>query len=395
MKDLRAFQMEKFKKNLEYVMKNSSFYSEKLKDIKSQDISRYSDLEKLPFTTADHIKKENMGFLCVSQNSIERIITLPSSGTSGPVKRMWFTAGDQNRTIDFFSEGMSRIVKPGWKVIIFMPWKTPGSVGDLLSKGIKNIGCIPVKYGAIEDYEHAGTLAAQQNLSCYVGLPSQMYQLCVSNGSLNPDVVLLSGDYVPVSTINILKQKWKCHVYNHYGMTEMGFGGGVECWAHDGYHLRDEDLIFEVVDLKTGKQALPGQWGEVVFTTLSHCGMPLIRYRTGDISRWLDSPCKCGSQIWRLDRVRGRISNYFQLEDKTWFSIHNLDEILCNFPCILDYTAKRIGNVLELRLKVAENTDMDVLAEAVKSSLPKGIHLLILAGNGFITDGRLKRTITM
>ena len=81
--------------------------------------------------------------------------------------------------------------------------------------------------------------------------------------------------------VKTLRTVWGGDVYNHYGTTEMGLGGGVECAAHRGYHLREADLYFEIVDPLTGEHVEDGEFGEVVFTTLTREGMPLIRYRMG------------------------------------------------------------------------------------------------------------------
>ena len=90
--------------------------------------------------------------------------------------------------------------------------------------------------------------------------------------------VLLTTDYVPEAIVEFVERLWRCTVYNHYGMTEMGLGGGVECQARRGYHLREADLYFEIVNPQTEMPVVEGETGEVVFTTLTRRGMPLIRY---------------------------------------------------------------------------------------------------------------------
>ena len=118
--------------------------------------------------------------------------------------------------------------------------------------------------------------------------------------------VLLSADCAARSLVRTIEASWRCRVFDHYGMTEMGLGGGIDCRARAGYHLRENDLYFEVVDPATGRPVPEGESGEVVFTTLNRLGMPLIRYRTGDISRFLPEPCSCGSGLRRLDYIGGR-----------------------------------------------------------------------------------------
>ena len=96
-------------------------------------------------------------------------------------------------------------------------------------------------------------------------------------------------------------------------MTEMGYGGGVECDVHDGYHLREADLFVEIVDPVT-RQPLPdGVYGEVVFTTLTRRAMPLIRYRTGDMARFLTDALPLWHVLRRLSRIQGRLANTVSL----------------------------------------------------------------------------------
>jgi phenylacetate-coenzyme A ligase PaaK-like adenylate-forming protein len=120
-------------------------------------------------------------------------------------------------------------------------------------------------------------------------------------------------------------------------MTEMGLGGGVECEALDGYHLREGDLYFEVVDHETGEACPDGAVGEVVFTTLTRRGMPLIRYRTGDIARIIPQPCPCGSSLRRMERVRGRWDGAVRLGPECTLTLSDMDEALFRLTGLLDY----------------------------------------------------------
>jgi phenylacetate-coenzyme A ligase PaaK-like adenylate-forming protein len=122
-------------------------------------------------------------------------------------------------------------------------------------------------------------------------------------------------------------------------MTEMGHGGGVECEALDGYHLREADLYFEVVDYKTGEACPDGDTGEVVFTTLTRQGMPLVRYRTGDIARMITQPCPCGSILKRMDYVKGRWDSLVRLDTDCTLTVCEMDEALFRLPGLLDYRA--------------------------------------------------------
>ena len=126
--------------------------------------------------------------------------------------------------------------------------------------------------------------------------------------------MLLSTDQAPAPLVAAIEQAWGCRVFDHYGTTETGLGGGVECEAHDGLHLREADLLFEVVEPATGRSLPDGEEGEIVFTTLTREAMPLIRYRTGDLGRLLPgralrlgaAPARAGARPSRRRRAAGR-----------------------------------------------------------------------------------------
>ena len=123
-----------------------------------------------------------------------------------------------------------------------------------------------------------------------------------------------------------------CEVFNHFGMTEMGFGVAVECSAHQGCHIRENDILVEVINPDTGAALPDGQTGELVFTTLDRRAMPFLRYRTGDMGRLLPCPCPCGSFVRRMLPQGGRLAG----KGRLWA----LDGVLLACPGVVDYTLK-------------------------------------------------------
>jgi phenylacetate-coenzyme A ligase PaaK-like adenylate-forming protein len=121
-------------------------------------------------------------------------------------------------------------------------------------------------------------------------------------------------------------------------MTEMGLGGGVECEARRGYHLREADLLFEIIDPSTGERVPNGEYGEVVFTTLTRRGLPLIRYRTGDVSRFIPGTCPCGTHLKTLERITHRLGGRTRI-DTHYMSMADLDEALFAIDGVLNFTA--------------------------------------------------------
>lgn len=151
--------------------------------------------------------------------------------------------------------------------------------------------------------------------------------------------VLLSTDYVPSAIVSELGPAWGCQVYNHYGMTEMG-GGGGEYEAREGYHLREAGLYFEVIDPRTGEPLPDGETGELVFTTLTRKGMPLIRYLTGDVARLISEPCPCGSALRRLSIVNGRSDGRVDFGHGVVLTLPDMDEALFPLPGLLNYETR-------------------------------------------------------
>ena len=353
---LRAWQLEQVRKTIKYAKNNSVFYQQRLRDVSESVIESMSDMQHIPFSYPEDIVREGKSFVCVPQREISRITTLSTSGSLGNPKRIYFTENDLERTVDFFVHGMSTMVSAGQAVLILMSSRTENSIGDLLQKGLRRIGVSAEIHGNVKDVPAA--LKAARRFNCLVGIPAEIMRLCREDESLRPESVLLSADYVPESVIQGIKETWHCKVFTHYGMTETGFGGGVQCEAGLEYHLRDADLLVEIVDFNTGLPVPPGQYGEVVLTTLRNEAMPLIRYRTGDIARMNDSPCPCGGILPRLDKVMGRRANMIFLESGMYLSIHELDEIMFAISGLKDYRAKLMGGK-ELNLTVEADRELD------------------------------------
>jgi len=196
-----------------------------------------------------------------------------------------------------------------------MPCERPGSVGELVAAGVERIGSRALRVGAIPPNgsrdEEILELMRREGVSTGLATAHTAARLAKKSAGdaviqKNMRTILLSGQYVSKEEKADIERIWNCMIYEHYGMTEMGLGGAMACEARVGYHPREADLLFEIVDPETGKVLPEGEYGEIVFTTLTRRAMPLIRYRTGDFSRMLPCPCVCGSVLKRLDKVGDR-----------------------------------------------------------------------------------------
>jgi phenylacetate-CoA ligase len=341
---LKAYQLQRVNEIIDYARRNAPFYRRHLAALPAAPLSALSDIARILFTTPSDLATDPFSFLTVRQDDIARIVTLRTSGSTGEAKRLFFTEGDLELTVDFFHHGMSTLVRPGQRVAVLLPGERPDSVGDLLARGLRRMDVHALLYGPVMDPVHAAEAIASFGAHCLVGIPTQVLAVARSRpgaaiGKGSIESILLSTDYVPRAIAETLEEVWGCRVFNHYGMTEMGLGGGVECEALDGYHLREADLYFEVVDHETGEPCPDGAMGEVVFTTLTRQGMPLIRYRTGDIARIIPQPCPCGSVLRRMERVRGRWDSAVRLGPECTLTLSDMDEALFRLPGLLDYRA--------------------------------------------------------
>ncbi|SKC46688.1 DVU_1553 family AMP-dependent CoA ligase [Maledivibacter halophilus] len=338
--ELDNYILNKLHQNIKYVKENSIFYKNHLKN--TNKISSFKDFEKIPFTTDLDIRKNPGHFLCVSPSHISRIVTLRTSGTTGENKRIFFTKEDQELTIDFFKIGMSTLVEEKDKVLILLPGEREGSVGDLLGKALKRLGVKVYIYGPVHNSEKVLEIIKNRKINSLVGIPIQILSLSrykKSKEEIKLKSILLSTDYASNTVIKEIEKTFNCKVFDHYGMTEMGLGGGVECEALKGYHLREADLYFEIIDPITKEKLPNGKWGEVVFTTLTRKGMPLIRYKTGDISRIINTPCLCGTYLRRLDKIIFRKKEGVLLGDIEILTIGELDDILFSINELMDFKA--------------------------------------------------------
>ncbi|GHV28333.1 hypothetical protein AGMMS4952_11710 [Spirochaetia bacterium] len=357
---LREYRREKHEEAERRARQNSPFYREHTGG----------------FIDANTIIEQGERMLCVPLGDVARIRTLHTSGSTGAPKRVWFTEGDMERTVSFFSRGMRPLVREGETCIAMLSNDSPGSVADLLRRGLARNGVNCVIHGAIQGPEAAEIAAGAQ---CYVGLPAELFWLCRYAPQLRPETVLLSADYVSDSITKVLTAEWGCRVFTHYGMTETCYGLAVQGWDQGGHHIRLEDYIVEIIDPLTGMELEPGQEGEIVLTSLSSEAMPLIRYRTGDIGSLIISPG--GSDLPKLGKIRGR-REYL----KNRLNIHMLDDLIFTLPGIRGYRAALEKGLLRLTLEGGAVNEKN-LSEQL------GIDVRVEYGTAFPYGGKRKLEI--
>jgi phenylacetate-coenzyme A ligase PaaK-like adenylate-forming protein len=250
-------------------------------------------------------------------------------------------------------------------VLILLPSQRPGSVGALLKIGLELLGCTATIYGPVDEEEKVLQLIRELDANLLVGAPVHLHRLVrwdeaykiLPKGQIRS--LLTSTDTLANTIRANLHAIWGCEVFDHWGMTETGLGGGVECEAHAGFHLRTADLFVEIIDPETGQVLPDGKLGEVVVTTLTRSAMPLIRYRTGDLSRLIPGYCECGSFIPRLERIANRVGAGVQLESGL-LTQSMLDEALFQIKEVLDFSVSYDNPTLSLDFRVIGNDRVSV-----------------------------------
>jgi len=310
-KTLAAWQLDELRRTLAWARTASGFHAGRLAGLDLERLREPADLALLPRMTSVDLAAP--GLLTVSQDEVARVVTLATSGSSGPPKRLLFSEADLARTLDFFRVGMGTLAGPGDAVLVLLPGRRDQGVADLLSRALPGLGARAVL--PPEGWTPAllpGLLEAEA-VTCLIAAPAQLLALLAHAGASAAcrrflRALLASGEPLPPDLRAEVESAWSCEVFDHWGMTETGYGGGVECSAHSGYHLREADLLVEVADFRTGAPLPAGVQGEILVTTLGERALPLVRYRTGDAARLLPGPCPCGSGLRRLGPVPGRLA---------------------------------------------------------------------------------------
>lgn len=391
--DLDRWQLERLREILNYAKGRSLFYGEHLSKVRAEDIARREDLSRIPFTTAEQLRGDPKSWLCCGAKEIERIITLKTSGTTAAPKRVFFRQEDQERTVDFFAHGMRELVSPGDRALILMPGRQPGSVGDLLRQALERIGVSAVLGEKAADLAATYDLLRTSRCSCIVGIPVQVLGLAEYGAGLPAGQraglksVLLSADAAHPALVKRVQALMRCQVFNHFGMTEMGFGAAVECSVHQDCHLRENHILAEVIDPDTGAPLPDGQPGELVLTTLDRRAMPFLRYRTGDMGILLPGPCPCGSFIRRILPWGGRRADRGRL----W----ELDGVLLACPEVVDYSFAETAEGLELTLFGVVPPDCrEAGRRLAQAGLPPPSRISARTISGFSGTGMQKRGLS-
>lgn len=300
--EMERYRIAALRRLVAYARKRSRFYSRLYDGLPFPEC--VEDFQKYPLTCESDLVENGAGMLCIPQSEVSRIVTLQTSGTTHSPKRIFFSRGDIALTIDFFRHGMATLCSAGDRALILFPGAAPDSVGALLRTALRDNGLEVF----LSDTGGAAELIAEENITVVCGPPRCLVQAAKSSaGASSVRAVLSSSDLLETEQKRVLISSWGCEVFDHYGMTEAGLGIAVECRAHTGMHIRENDLYFETIS-SDGSPLPDGEYGELVMTTLTRSAMPFIRYRTGDFGRILSARCDCSSALRRIESAKRRKS---------------------------------------------------------------------------------------
>lgn len=354
--ELEKYQLNTLNNLIKYAKENSPFYKKIYKDLDT--VNSLDELYKIPIINKDDIISNGTKMVCVNQSEISRIVSIDTSGTMGKHKRIYFTEEDQKLTVDFFIQGLSFLVKKDDIMMIMLPFKRENSVGDLIRKSLEIMEVKPILNGSLSSFKETADLMINENVNSIVGMPVEILALGKyikkENLPIKIKSILLSADMVNDTFIEEIKKVYNCEVFNHFGMTETGLGGAVDCFYHEGMHIRENDLLIEIVNPITRESMKDGESGEIVITTLTRKAMPLIRYATGDISSFRQGNCSCNSVLKRLDSIKYRMDERVNIGKNLYININLLDNILFKLNNLINYKVSVISsyNYYDLNLQI-------------------------------------------
>ena len=340
-----AFRLHKLKKTLRYAYSNSKYYRDLFdyKKIKPEDIQSIQDIGRFPLTTPNDLAAREFEFLCISQGEVDKIITFISSGTIGPKKRIFFTEKDLEIMTDFMGVGMNTVTGAHGIVQILLPSGPVMGQADLLARGVQKMGAESVYTGWSVPSEDQIKAIIDHRASVIFGETRLIYRITKEMekkydlSRLGIKTLFVTTSYLSDIMRQNLKASWNCDIVTHYGLTEMGLGLAVECPCGEGYHFDELDILAEAIDPETGMVLPDGEEGELVFTTISREGMPLIRYRTHDIARLTSQRCPCGCSLRTISHVKRRLESLVEVSPGVNIYPSLFDDILFLFPEVVDY----------------------------------------------------------
>jgi phenylacetate-CoA ligase len=352
--EMRALQSERLRKTVKTCYEKVPFYKRKMDElgVKPEDIKTVDDVTKLPFTTKYDLRDEYpFGLQAVPMSEIKRIHA--SSGTTGKPVVGTYTQND----LDMWAECVARVlavgdVGPGDVVQVSYGYGLfTGGLGA--HDGAAKLGAVqlPTSSGNSEKQimlmQDLGTTALCCTPSYGLHLAEVIEKNKVPAENLKLRVGFFGAEPWTWGIRRELEAKLHIKAIDIYGLTEMcGPGVGGECLYQDGTHVWEDMFLPEIVDPETLEPVAPGEVGELVITSLCKEAMPILRYRTRDLTSLIYEPCKCGRTAVRMGKVLGRSDDMLIIRGVNVFP-SQIETVLTEFPAFTPQyfiTVDRKGN---------------------------------------------------
>jgi phenylacetate-CoA ligase len=337
---LEQLQLKNLRETVQRVGHRVPFYQQRFAEsgVKPEDIRSLDDVKRLPFTTGADLRAIYPDGLLACDRSVPvRLHT--SSGTTGKPKALFFSRKDVDNAAELIARSLVMTGVTAEDVLQNMMSYGLFTGGLVMHYGAEKVGCLVIPAGP-------GTSERQLMLMQDFGvtvvhiLPS--YALYFANfleqKGLSPgrDLKLrkafVGAEPHSEETRRRIELAYGIDVYNSYGLTEMnGPGVAFECEHKDGLHLWEDNYILEIINPQTGEPLPEGETGELVLTTLKREAMPLLRYRTRDITSVIPEPCACGRTHRRLRRITGRSDDMLIIRGVNIFP-QQIERVLMSMP---------------------------------------------------------------
>lgn len=370
--EMTALQTERLVKAVAYAYERVPLYKERFDEIglKPDDIKGLDDITKIPFTVKTDLRDNYpYGLLAVPMTDIVRVHA--SSGTSGKPTVVAYTRDD----LDMWSDCMARLIvaaggnKDDIVQISFGYGLFTGALG--LHQGFEKIGAtvVPASSG---NTERQVMLLKDLGVTALVATPSYglyiaevMDKLGITKDEMKLRIGLFGSEASSPEMHAELQERLGLIPTDNYGLSEIiGPGVSGECLSKCGMHINEDHFYPEIVDPNTLKPVADGQWGELVLTTLTKQGMPMMRYRTKDITRLLRERCECGRTLVRMDKIQGRSDDMLKIRGVNVFP-SQIEGVLLNIPELgggnYEITVTRDGHMdkLEIRVELRDTSLID------------------------------------
>jgi len=367
--DITRLQLSRLRTTVERAAR-SPLYARKFKEagLSPEDVKTLDDVRRIPFTAKQDLRESYPDGL----NAVptERMVRLHvSSGTTGTPTVVYHTAAD----ISWWSSLVARCMHMvGMRAAdVFQNTTSYGLfTGGLgMHYGAERLGCLAVPMGAGNSQRQLKLIQDFKVTALHI-IPSYALYLanfCQQQGldpkGLGLRIALVGAEPHSEETRRRLEEIFGFKAYNSYGLSEMnGPGVAFECREQNGMHLWEDAYLAEVIDPVTLEPVAEGEVGELVLTTLCREGMPILRYRTRDLTRFLPGPCACGRNHARLDRITGRSDDLIIIKGVNIYPMQ-IEQVLMRLPevgqnYLIELESE--GPIDQIRIKVEVREDVFV-----------------------------------